>query len=893
MAEKPKTTIDPAEYEEWLRQNGAPAAPVKPSMGATPAAPADPQMSKEYADWLSGQNDTETWLKPSKQMGGGRIIMTGDVLDVPGQIGAGILDTPGFLAQGGADIAQLGHMINSGMGGKEMGPLAMNGNPLEWWQKNVSGTADSKSRFTGKPLNAGMPYYIGGNVGSGAATRGLLNAPAKFGGVPKAIAEKSAGDTVRNVAGDVAGTVGGAAGANLASGITDNPYFVGGSGLLGGVVGGSTIPLGGRVAGEAINQNKFTRQGRENIVGREFFESLGGQPLGQRIETVPGMLPTAAQAFDNQGLMALQQGDMSRSPGGIGLLSQRMSENDDAIRAQLELLGGTGDIGDTISYAAGKVANQQGELANAQGAFAGAPLKSETSAKVRADLNNRMELSRTNVNNMYNAVGGKDIPVDGGFIANKVDEFTAKLDPTEQTYVKNFVADELRGVKTMDGVISVLKKLNSKFSGGQGADSFIRGELASIIGDNLDEILTKGQDVMPGLKMMPVAGGADALQRWRDAKQAFIDHKMTWMGQPDLGQTMRQNRIGVPAVTAEASMGKLFSSGPEGAGKIKQLLSVSNTPETINAIGDYAFQDMKQARTAAYARDWMQRHRDILNVPELSGVRRKLQNIADQMAKNEEMGKDPFYKIAGMNSSMESGAVQTALGGLESTEAPARAAKIKSLLQAEGTQEAMAALNGLQKGLLNTILIKSLSGVGDGEQLSAAKLAKQFNTHRGLLSQFLTPDQIRQMEVAANSARVNRMNKAMSTAGASDTSHLTRRIGGVMDDIATHPAAAMGAGGLMGLATGGPAGMMAGAVGGGLLHNPVRAANVQLDNARIRAHLSPDAAERLIKNAAKRQTWLDDHPVTGWLKSPTYWLSTLNTSLAGAKDANARQKDRN
>lgn len=889
-----KVTVnkDQSEYEEFLREQGMqdqaqPVSPVTP-----PVNPASDQ--SQYEAFMATQDDANTWLKPSPQMGGGRIVMTGDVLDVPGQIGAGLLDTPGFLAQGGADIAQLGSILNTAMGGREPSrPLPMGGNPLEWWQKNVSGTADSVSRFTGRPLNSGMPYYIGGNVGSGAATRGVLSASGKFlgGGVPKAIAEKSAGDTVRNVAGDVAGTVGGAAGANLASGVTDNPYVVGGAGLLGGLSGGATIPLGGRVAGEALHQNKFTNKGRENIVGREFFEALGGQPLGQRVETVPGMRPTAAQAFDNQGLMALQQGDMSRSPGGIGLLSQRMSENDDAIRAELERLGGTGDIADTINYAANKTARQAGDLANAQGAFAGAPLKAETSAKVRADLENRMELSRTNVNNMYQAVGGKDIPVDGNFIANKVEEFTNKLDPTEQSYVKNFVTDNLRGAKTMDGVISVLKKLNSQFKG-SGADSFIRGELSSIISDNLDEVLTKGQDVLPGLKMAPVEGGADALQRWRDAKQAFIEHKKTWMGQPDLGATMRQNRIGVPAVTPEATLGKLFGSGPEGAGKVKQLLSVSDTPETINAIGDFAFQDMRQARTAAYARDWMQRHRDILNVPQLRGVRDKLQRIADQMAKNEEMGKDPFYKIAGMNSSMESNVVQTALGGLESTEAPARAAKIKGLLQAEGTREATAALNGLQKGLLNTILMKSLSGAGDGEQLSAAKIAKQFNTHRGLLSQFLTPDQIRQMEVAANSARVNRLNKAASTAGASDTSHLTRRIGGVMDDIATHPAAATAAGGAAGLAVGGVPGMFAGAIGGGLLHGPVKAANVKLDNARIRAHLSPDAAERIIKNAAKRQKWLDDHPVSGLLKSPTYWLSTLNTSLAGAKDASDRRKDR-
>jgi hypothetical protein len=889
MAEARKTTIDPAEYEEWLRQSGAPAAPVKPGVKPAPAKPADAKMQQEYADWISGQSNDGTWLSPDRAMGGGRVIMTKDVADAAGQLGAGFLDFPAMIPQMGHDIGQLGSLINSGVGNATEADLGEG--PLAWWSKNVSGTADSRSRYTGKPLNTGLPYTLAQNLGVGQLVRGgivsganLLRKP-----IPKFVAEKSLGDAARNVGGDVLATLGGVGGANLAGGVTDNPYFVGGSSLLGSVLGGVAVPSTSRLLGEIREYNQFSDRGRNNIVGSEFNQALGGVPLGPRVETVPGMLPTAAQAFDNQGLMRLQQGDMGRSPAAAGLLGQRATENDAAIQAALERIGGTGNIADTIDYATNRLAASNQLVEADRGRLGATPDASVSSTEVRGRIDAEMEKAKAAVDAKYSAVNGKSIPVNGEQIADEVDNLSARLDPTQQSYIKNWVSDNLRGSKNMDAVISVLKQLNKQFTG-SGPDGFIRGQLAETITNALDDQLTKGEKFVNDFRKDPVEGGAEALDRWREAKQEFIKFRQTWYGQPDLGKVVGLNREGMPAMTPEATMRQFFTAGPQGAGKMRQLLSVSSDPETISAIRDYAFRSMmERAREPTYARQWLNSHADALRDPALAEVKADLERVVSTWEQNKTLSKDNLSRIAGLDPAAERQAIDAVVGGRNSQTAPQNAAQVKGILQADASPEALAALSGLQKGLLNTIMDQAMSG--DGE-LTAASLARQFKAQRGLLAQFLTPKEIRELEVAADSARINRLNKPKVAAGMSDTSALMRRANRVMEDIGQNPATAAAVGGTLGYTVGGVPGMAAGGSLGLLSHGPMKAAADALDNARIRAHLSPDRAEALIRNAQKREQWLADHPISGLMRSPSYWISAMNTAMQAAKDAKDRTQDR-
>jgi hypothetical protein len=113
-----------------------------------------------------------------------------------------------------------------------------------------------------------------------------------------------------------------------------------------------------------------------------------------------------------------------------------------------------------------------------------------------------------------------------------------------------------------------------------------------------------------------------------------------------------------------------------------------------------------------------------------------------------------------------------------------------------------------------------------------------------------------------------------------------------MEDIGQNPATAAAVGGTLGYTVGGVPGMAAGGSLGLLSHGPMKAAADALDNARIRAHLSPDRAEALIRNAQKREQWLADHPISGLMRSPSYWISAMNTAMQAAKDAKDRTQDR-
>jgi hypothetical protein len=404
-------------------------------------------------------------------------------------------------------------------------------------------------------MNEGLPYHIAQNAGAGQLFRqGVAGASKLLGkAIPKFVAEKSVGDAARNVGGDVLATVGGAGAANVAGAVTDNPYVVGGAGLLGSLAGGLTVPGASRLLGEMREYNQFSNRGRNNIVGNEFNEALGGVPLGPRVETVPGMQPTAAQSFDNQGLMRLQQGDMGRSPAAAGLLGQRASENDAVIQAAVDRLGGTGNIADTIDYATKRLDRSNLSVEADRGRLGATPDASVSSTNVRGRVDARMQEAKDAVDAKYSAVNGKDVPVNGEQIADAVDELSARLDPTQQSYIKNWVSDNLRGSKNMDAVISVLKQLNKQFTGA-GPDGFIRGQLAETITNALDDQLTKGEKFVNDFRKDPVEGGADALARWREAKQEFIKFRQNWHGQPDLGKVVGVNREGMPAMTPEATM---------------------------------------------------------------------------------------------------------------------------------------------------------------------------------------------------------------------------------------------------------------------------------------------------------------------------------------------------